>query len=112
MCVLVGDPQLERLRLELVLPFRLGRDLDLVAALEPVALRPQGTVDADEAAGEQPLRRRARPDFREAGEEAVEARSRGLVRDAQCERRRFFGRAAAPGPRTRGRRAGSSRRRR
>jgi hypothetical protein len=86
MLVLVGDPQVELLRLELG-RFR-GGDLDLerLATRETVALGRRSPVDAYRAGLDQPLGRAARRDLGQTREEAVEPLAGGLVRDARPER--------------------------
>jgi len=70
--VLPGDPEWK------LLPHQLGRaafgqlERELLPAFEPVALRPDGAVDERGTALEQSLRRRARADLGQRGEEAVE----------------------------------------
>jgi hypothetical protein len=84
--VLVGDGQVELLRLEL--GRLLGRQVDLerLAACEAVALRRRGAVDPDGAGVDQPLSGAAGRDLGQPGEEAIEALTGGLVRNASSER--------------------------
>ena len=69
--VLVRDAEIDLLGLDLA--GGLGRKLHLqvLAALEPVALRPRTPVDSDVAALDEPLRRGARPDLGHLREKAV-----------------------------------------
>src|SRR5919106_2653514 len=71
--VLVGNPELELLRLEPALGALCELNPDALAADEPVALRPRRAVHQHLALAHEPLRLAARVDFLEAGEKAVEA---------------------------------------
>jgi hypothetical protein len=85
--VLVHDLQLDVLGLDRCR--RLGRklELELLTALEPVALRPRTSVDEDIPALDEPFRSRARADLGQLGEEAVEPRARSLLGDPMRGRR-------------------------
>ena len=86
--VLPGDPERHLLALELVRD-RLGHgQLELLAALEPVRLRPPLAVDDRRALLQQPLGRGARADLRQRGEEAIEPLARGLGGDGDSQRGR------------------------
>ena len=79
MLVLPGDPERSRLRLE---TRRRGGKLvrHPLTRLEAVTLRPAAAVDDDLPLGEQALRRRARTDAVEGGDEAVESLAGSLGR--------------------------------
>jgi hypothetical protein len=80
--VLVCDPQVHRLRLERAVG-ALGRlDFELLPTFESEALRARRAVDADGARSDESLRFRARIDFREAGEKAIEPEPGRRVRNA------------------------------
>ena len=87
MLVLVGDAELDVLLLDPRLRLRRKLDVELLPALEPVALRPRTAVHLDVPALEQLLGRRARANLGQLGEEAVEPRARGLLGDANPGRR-------------------------
>jgi hypothetical protein len=57
--VLVGNPEIERLVLELGLGDRGRIEIDVLATVQPVALRPRGAVDLDRAGAQQALGRSA-----------------------------------------------------
>ncbi len=105
--VLPGDRQLHLLGCE-----RLRRggklDHDLLAALEPVALRPRAAVDEDGAVRDEPLGERARADLAARGESAVEP---ARLRDAEAESAQATA-GACGGPPRRAPRRGSRPRRR
>ena len=61
--VLVWDPELPRLRLGVGVDLFWNLDLEPLTALEPVALRPQLTVNLDGANPEQTLRLGPRSDL-------------------------------------------------
>ena len=99
--VLVGDPQVHRLRDERR-PTRRGRlEGDLLPTRQPVALRPQNAVDEHRPLSHEPLGRGPRAHGREPGDEAVEPLARRRVRNAQAERRSRAAGAAARGRRAR-----------
>ena len=93
--VLVGEAQVERLCDERRRDRRL--ELDLLARLEPVALRARDAVDAHLAGREQPLGGSTRADLVEPGEEAVEPQPRRVFRDADADQERA---AACRAPRS------------
>jgi hypothetical protein len=81
--VLVRDPKLEPLRLQ---PWPRGKEwleLELFAALEAVALRPQRSVQADGAGGDEPLGFPPRRDVRQRGDEPVQPLAGSRFGDAQ-----------------------------
>ena len=80
--VLVGDPQVERLVRARARRSRARLELDLLPALEPVALRARDAVDEHRAGGEQALGRGARADLGQRGEEAVEPLAGRRLRNA------------------------------
>ena len=64
------------------------RQLELLAAFEPVRLRPPLAVHERGALLQQPLGRRARADLGQRGEEAIEPLARGLGGDGDFQRGR------------------------
>jgi hypothetical protein len=81
MLVLVDDRERNLLRGQR-LPLEESRvGLHRLAALQPVALRPLLPIDTDRTRGQQPLRGRTRADLGLEREEAVEPRSRGVLRN-------------------------------
>src|SRR5262245_63560214 len=94
--VLVGDAELDVLRLDLPGGLRWQLYLELFAALQPVALRPLPPVDADRAALDEPLRRRARSDLRQLGQKAVEPPAGRLLGNSTAERREPAAAVCAP----------------
>ena len=80
--VLVCDPQVHRLGREARHGRGGGVDIQLLTAGQAVALRADDPVDARSARGQQAFGRGARADVRQLGEEPVEPRSRGRVRNA------------------------------
>jgi len=83
--VLVGELERQLLALQgLRYDFR-NRDLDLLAALEPVALHARLAVHLRSALLQQALRGRAGTDLGQRGEEAVEPLARRLGRDGDAE---------------------------
>ena len=99
--VLVRNRELDRFRDEAARPRRRRLELELLAACEPVALRPRPSVDEHAAALEQPFGDGAGPDLRKQREKAVEPRPAGVLRDGQSR----HGRAATGAARARRRRA-------
>ncbi len=83
--VLVGDAKPDLLRGERGLPEAAEVELDLLPALQPMALRPPRSVDQDAPVGEKALGTRARADLLDAGEEPVEPLSARVGRDADSE---------------------------
>ena len=91
--VLVDDVERDRLGDEL--PGLGQRDVELLPALEPEALRPGLPVDEDVARRDEALGRGARADAGKLGDDGVEAPPRVGVRNARaetCQRRRSCGR--------------------
>src|SRR5262249_4969791 len=82
--VLIGDPQVPRLRLEVGLALLRNLDLEHLPALEPVALRPHRTVQADGSRRKQPLRLGARADLGKRGDETIEPLVRSCWGDAKA----------------------------
>jgi hypothetical protein len=79
--VLEGDPQRDLLALQ---PWRddlWDGQLELLATLQPVALRPKLAVHERATLAEQPLGRRARADLGQRGEKAIEPLARSLGGD-------------------------------
>jgi hypothetical protein len=76
--VLVCDPQREILGLKLGLDALRDLELELLPALEAVALRPLRSVHERRAFLDEPLGRRARADLRQRGEEAIEPLAYGF----------------------------------
>ena len=83
MLVFIWDDEIHLLRLERAR--RCGRrlELELLPALELVALRPRATVDEHAAAAKEPFGHRARADLGHLRQEAVEPLACRLRRDAQ-----------------------------
>ena len=83
MLVLVGDAEIDLLGLERLRRLRRQLHLDLLAALQAVALRPRASVHPHRAGRQQALGSRARADLRQLREEPVEAVARRLLRNAE-----------------------------
>ena len=86
MLVLVGNPEIDLFALERLRRFRWQLHLELLAALESMALRAGAPVYAHQTGRQQALGRGARADLRQLGEEPVEAAARRLLRNARVER--------------------------
>ncbi len=85
--VLVGDPQVDVLRNELG-RLRLGQlDVDRLPALQLPALDSRLAVEPHGSRGDQPLGSTTGPDLGQLGEETVEPRPGGGVRDVDVKRR-------------------------
>jgi hypothetical protein len=82
--VLVGDPERQLLGLEARLRLG-GLEGDLLATLESMTLGPRLAVDEYRVLGQKPLRRGARADLAQRGEEPVEPLPRGFRRNP-CDR--------------------------
>jgi len=102
MLVLVGDPEIQLLADE---RRRLGRgQLDALSRLDPVRLRPLLAVDEDVSRVQQALRRCARADRVQPGQETVEPQPGGVRGDGDVDQ----GRAVEVSARRRGDRSASS----
>jgi hypothetical protein len=84
--VLVRDPQVELLGLQLGALLSRELDLERLATREAVALGRGRPVDPNRAGLDQPLGRAAGRDLGQPREETVEPLARGLVRNARPER--------------------------